>query len=38
MVVQGYGEQFMLVPSDGPERDNRRVAVRRITDLLEQNS
>ena len=38
MVVQGYGEQFMLVPSDGAERDNRRVAVRRITDLLEQNS
>lgn len=36
MVVQGYGEQFLLVPSDGPERDNRRVAVRRITDLLEQ--
>ncbi|CAM3073489.1 OmpA family protein [Paracoccus aminovorans] len=35
MVVQGYGEQFLLVPSDGPERDNRRVAVRRITDLLE---
>lgn len=38
MVVQGYGKQFMLVPSDGPQRDNRRVAVRRITDLLEQNS
>jgi outer membrane protein OmpA-like peptidoglycan-associated protein len=38
MVVQGYGEQFMLVPSSGAERENRRVAVRRITDLLEQNS
>lgn len=37
MVVQGYGEQFMLVPSSGAERENRRVAVRRITDLLEQN-
>lgn len=37
MVVQGYGEQFLLVPSDGPERDNRRVAVRRITDLMERN-
>lgn len=37
MVVQGYGEQFMLVPSAGPERDNRRVALRRITDLLAQN-
>ncbi|WP_258869573.1 OmpA family protein [Paracoccus thiocyanatus] len=37
MVVQGYGEQFLLVPSDGPERQNRRVALRRITDLLAQN-
>ncbi|MCV2446511.1 OmpA family protein [Paracoccus sp. DMF] len=37
MVVQGYGEQFLLVPSEGAERDNRRVAVRRITDLMEQN-
>lgn len=37
MVVQGYGEQFLLVPSDGPQRDNRRVAVRRITDLMERN-
>lgn len=36
MVVQGYGEQFLLVPTDGAERENRRVAVRRITDLLEQ--
>ncbi|WP_246098673.1 OmpA family protein [Paracoccus laeviglucosivorans] len=38
MVVQGYGEQFQLVPSDGDERENRRVSVRRITDLLEQGS
>ncbi|MDF3852906.1 OmpA family protein [Paracoccus sp. P2] len=37
MVVQGYGEQFLLVPTDGPERQNRRVAVRRITQLLAQN-
>ncbi|WP_313349454.1 OmpA family protein [Paracoccus sp. (in: a-proteobacteria)] len=37
MVVQGYGEQFLLVPTDGPERQNRRVAVRRITGLLAQN-
>ncbi|HWL55959.1 MAG TPA: OmpA family protein [Paracoccus sp. (in: a-proteobacteria)] len=37
MVVQGYGEQYMLIPSDGDERDNRRVAIRRITDLLEQS-
>ncbi|WP_370576853.1 OmpA family protein [Paracoccus sp. PAR01] len=37
MVVQGYGEDFLLVPSDGPQRENRRVGVRRITDLLEQS-
>lgn len=37
MVVQGYGEQFQLIPSNGEERDNRRVDVRRITDLLEQS-
>ncbi|MDQ7777875.1 OmpA family protein [Paracoccus aminovorans] len=36
MVVQGYGEQFLLVPGEGDDRANRRVAVRRITDLLEQ--
>ncbi|RCW88966.1 OmpA family protein [Paracoccus lutimaris] len=37
MVVQGYGEQFLLIPTDGPERQNRRVAVRRITQLLAAN-
>lgn len=36
MVIQGYGEQFPLLPGDGAERENRRVAVRRITDLLDQ--
>ena len=36
MVVQGYGEEFLRVPTDGPERENRRAAVRRITDLLRQ--
>jgi outer membrane protein OmpA-like peptidoglycan-associated protein len=36
MVVQGYGKQFLLIPTDGAERQNRRVAVRRITQLLEQ--
>ncbi len=34
MVVQGYGEQFLLIRTLTAERDNRRVAVRRITDLL----
>ena len=37
MVVQGYGEQFLLIPTEGAERQNRRVAVRRITQLLAAN-
>jgi outer membrane protein OmpA-like peptidoglycan-associated protein len=32
--TQGYGEQYLKVPTDGPERANRRVTVRRITPLL----
>jgi len=32
--TQGYGKQFLKVPTEGPERANRRVAVRRITPLL----
>lgn len=31
---QGYGEQFLKVPTDGPEPANRRVTVRRVTPLL----
>ncbi|RYH07226.1 OmpA family protein [Tropicimonas sp. IMCC6043] len=34
MVVQGYGESFLQVPTLEAERVNRRVAVRRITRLL----
>ncbi|WCR17973.1 OmpA family protein [Paracoccus alcaliphilus] len=34
LVVQGYGEQFLKVRAEGDIRDNRRAAVRRITDLL----
>jgi outer membrane protein OmpA-like peptidoglycan-associated protein len=34
LTTQGYGEQYLKVPSDGPERLNRRVTVRRITPLL----
>ncbi len=34
LTTQGYGKQFLKVPSPGPERANRRVAVRRITPLL----
>jgi outer membrane protein OmpA-like peptidoglycan-associated protein len=34
LVTQGYGEDYLKVPTNGPERLNRRVAVRRITPLL----
>lgn len=36
LVTQGYGEEFLKVPTDGPERRNRRITVRRITPLLSQ--
>lgn len=35
MIVQGYGETFLKVPTARAERLNRRVAVRRITPLIE---
>jgi outer membrane protein OmpA-like peptidoglycan-associated protein len=38
LVTQGYGEQQLKVPSNGPERLNRRVAVRRITPLIDQQA
>ncbi len=34
LTTQGYGEQYLKVPTDGPERQNRRVTARRITPLL----
>jgi outer membrane protein OmpA-like peptidoglycan-associated protein len=34
LTTQGYGEQYLKVPTDGPERLNRRVALRKITPLL----
>jgi outer membrane protein OmpA-like peptidoglycan-associated protein len=34
LTTQGYGKQFLKIPTDGPERRNRRVTVRRITPLL----
>jgi outer membrane protein OmpA-like peptidoglycan-associated protein len=34
LVTQGYGEQYLKVPTDGPEEQNRRVTLRRITPLL----
>jgi outer membrane protein OmpA-like peptidoglycan-associated protein len=38
LITQGYGEQFLKVPTQAPERANRRVAVRRITPLLGRDS
>jgi outer membrane protein OmpA-like peptidoglycan-associated protein len=38
LVTQGYGEQYLKVPSPGPERANRRVAMRRITPLIDQQA
>ena len=34
LTTQGYGEQHLKVPTPGPEEQNRRVTVRRITPLL----
>ena len=34
LTTQGYGEEFLKIATDGSERENRRVAVRRITPLL----
>ena len=34
LTSQGYGEQYLKVATDGPERQNRRVTVRNITPLL----
>jgi len=38
LVTQGYGEQFLKVPTGGPERENRRVAFRNITQLMRTGS
>lgn len=37
LVTQGYGEQYLKVPTAEEERENRRVAVRRITQLAKGN-
>ncbi len=34
MTTQGYGEDYLKVDTDGPSRENRRVAIRRITPLV----
>jgi outer membrane protein OmpA-like peptidoglycan-associated protein len=38
LVTQGFGEQFLKIPTEAPERQNRRVAIRRITPLLSTES
>jgi OmpA-OmpF porin, OOP family len=35
LVTQGYGKQFLKVQTAGPEEANRRVAIRRITPLID---
>ncbi len=37
LVTQGYGEQYLKVPTQNAEQANRRVAVRRITPLMSDN-
>ena len=32
--TQGYGEEYLKVDTDAPERQNRRVSIRRITPLV----
>jgi len=34
LTTQGYGKQYLKIPTPAPERRNRRVTVRRITPLL----
>jgi outer membrane protein OmpA-like peptidoglycan-associated protein len=34
LVTQGYGRQDLKIQTEGPERANRRVAIRRITPLI----
>ena len=34
LVTQGYGEQYLKIPTVAAERENRRVAFRNITYLL----
>lgn len=35
MATQGYGERYLKIKTDGPEQQNRRVAIRRITPLVQ---
>ena len=35
LVVEGYGEQYLKIDTQGDERRNRRVTIRNISPLLE---
>ncbi|MEO8668178.1 MAG: OmpA family protein [Bauldia sp.] len=35
LITQGYGESYLKIPTPAPERQNRRVTMRRITPLLQ---
>ncbi len=37
LTTQGYGEQYLKIDTYGPERANRRVAIRRITPLISES-
>jgi len=34
LATQGYGERYLKIRTEGPERENRRVTIRRITPLI----
>jgi outer membrane protein OmpA-like peptidoglycan-associated protein len=36
LVTQGYGEEHLKVETEGPNRTNRRVSIRRITPLIDK--
>jgi outer membrane protein OmpA-like peptidoglycan-associated protein len=38
LTTQGYGEQYLKIDTQEPERENRRVTIRRITPLLNQDA
>ena len=38
IMMQGYGEDFLEVSTEGPEQLNRRATTRRITPLLQTRS
>lgn len=35
LITQGYGEEYLKIPTEGPDRRNRRATVRRVTELLQ---